>query len=148
MNSKVKANAEISTGICAECSHYRSWYELSETKWVFKFYFLPLQNPLSVSRVTGDSPAFGITNSWRLLTHVMSHWDVLQDGLREQGAAKGWNDNFRGRGGAMLKDRLKLCRVVLAAWLGGAFDMEIWLEITCSFRFIIYLNGLLIQTQQ
>lgn len=48
---------------------------------MFNLYFLALQNPLCVAWVTGDIPAFGKTNSWRFLTEVMSHQDVLQDDL-------------------------------------------------------------------
>lgn len=55
---------------------------------VFKLYFPPLQNPLGMSWVTGDIPAFGTSNSWRLLTEVMSHQDVLQDDLRRLGSSK------------------------------------------------------------
>lgn len=78
----------------------------------FKFCFPPLQNPLGLSWVTGDAPAFGTTNSWRLLTGVMAQQDVLQDDLRRLGSSKTItaSDVL-----SVLKDQLKLCRMALAS---------------------------------
>lgn len=150
VNSKVKANVEINLYLCWRPTLKKlvGAFRNQMRSGVFKFYFPLLRNPLRVSWVTGDIPAFGIANSWSLLTEVMSHQDVLQDDLRRTGSSKRKKiRTSKARRKSVLKDRQKLCRMALAAWLGGAFGMEIWALLTCSFCFIIYLNGLLIQSQ-
>lgn len=125
VNSKVKANVEINPYLCWRPTLKKlvGAFRNQMRSGVFKFYFPPLRNPLRVSWVTGDIPAFGIANSWSLLTEVMSHQDVLQDDLRRTGSSKRKkNKNFKGKEEKCFKGSTK----ALQDGLGSLIRRGIW----------------------